>query len=167
VFECCIANDAETSAFVDQHMVKADIGDGGCRDERQHTSARHVLRAVRWPKGDSGALPPLVGRCPRHPWLHREDLPAKGLDIPSGDELRTAAVHDVQLLAALVSARLRVGLVEETLEVFVGGLIVGLVEETLEVFVGGFIPQLPLSCSCIGIGDLLLAGPPRRGGTFS
>jgi hypothetical protein len=150
VLERCIADDAEACASVDQHVVEADVGDGGCRDERQHTSARHVLRAVRWPEGDGGVLPPLVGRRLRRPRLHREDLSAKGLDVPPGDELRTAAVHDVQLLAALLTA----------------GLGVGLVEETLEVFVGGLIPQLPLRCSRVGIGGFLLAGPPRRGGAF-
>jgi hypothetical protein len=86
-------------------------------------------------------------RCPR---LHREDLSAKGLDVSPGDELRTAVVHDVQLLAVLIPARLRVEQVEETLEVFVGGL----------------IPQLPLRHGCVGIGGFLLAGPPRRGGAF-
>jgi hypothetical protein len=40
------------------------------------------------------------------------------------------------------------------------------VEETLEVFVGGLIPQLPLRCSYVGIGGFLLAGPPWRGGAF-
>jgi hypothetical protein len=40
------------------------------------------------------------------------------------------------------------------------------VEETLEVFVGGLIPQLPLRRGRVGIGGFLLAGPPRRGGTF-
>jgi hypothetical protein len=40
------------------------------------------------------------------------------------------------------------------------------VEETLEVFVWGLIPQLPLRRGSIGIGGLLLAGPPRRGGAF-
>jgi hypothetical protein len=84
------------------------------------------------------------------PRLHREDLSAKGLDVPPGDELRTATVHDVQLHAVLVST----------------GLGVRLVEETLEVLVGGLIPQLPLRCSCIGIGDFLLVGPLRRGGAF-
>jgi hypothetical protein len=121
VLERCIADDAEACTSVDQHMVEADIGDGGCRDERQHTGARHVLRAVRWPKGDGDALPPLVGRCLWRRRLHREDLPAKGFYIPPGDEVRATAVHDVQLLAALVTTGLGVGLVEETLEVFVGG----------------------------------------------
>jgi hypothetical protein len=104
-------------------MVEADVGDGGCRDERQHTSARHVLRAVRWPKGDGGVLPPLVVRRLRRPRLRRENLSAKGLDVPPGEELLTATVHDVQLLVALVTTGLGVGLVEETLGVFVGGLI--------------------------------------------
>jgi hypothetical protein len=40
------------------------------------------------------------------------------------------------------------------------------VEEALEVLVWGLIPQLPLRRSCIGIGGLLLAGPPRRGSAF-
>jgi hypothetical protein len=40
------------------------------------------------------------------------------------------------------------------------------VEETLEVFIGGLIPQLPLHRGCIGIGGFLLAGPLRRGGAF-
>jgi hypothetical protein len=74
----------------------------------------------------------------------------KSLDVPPGDELRTAAVHDIQLLAVLITT----------------GLGVGLVEETLEVFVWGFITQLPLRRGCIGIGGLLLSGPPRRGGAF-
>jgi hypothetical protein len=65
--------------------------------------------------------------------------------VPPRDELRTAAVHDVQLLAALVTTGLRVVLVEETLEVFVWGL----------------IPQLPLRRGS-GIGGLLLAGPSRE-----
>jgi hypothetical protein len=91
-----------------------------------------------------------MGRCLRHPWLHREDLPAKGLDVPPGDKLRTAAVHNVQLLTALISA----------------GLGIGLLEKSLEVFIGGLIPQLPLSRSYVGIGGFLLAGPPRRGGAF-
>jgi hypothetical protein len=150
VFKRCIADDAEACASVNQHMVETDIGDGGCRDERQYSSTRHVLRAVRWPKGDGGVLPPLVGRRLQHLRLHREDLSAKCLDVPPGDELRTAAVHDVQLLAALVTT----------------GLGVGLVEETLEVFIGGLIPQLPLRRGCIGIGGFLLAGPSRRGRAF-
>jgi hypothetical protein len=150
VFKRCIADDAEACTSVNQHVVEANVGDGGCRDERQHTSARHVLRAIRWPEGDGGALTPLVGRRLWHLWLDREDLSAKGLDVPLGDELRTAAVHDVQLLAALITT----------------GLGVGLVEETLEVFVWGLVPQLPLRRSCIGIEGLLLAGPPRRGGAF-
>jgi hypothetical protein len=40
------------------------------------------------------------------------------------------------------------------------------VEEALEVLVWGLIPQLPLRRNCIGIGGLLLAVPPRRGGAF-
>jgi hypothetical protein len=44
------------------------------------------------------------------------------------------------------------------------GLRVGLVEETLKVLVWGLVPQLPLCHSYIGIGDLLLAGLPWRGG---
>jgi hypothetical protein len=39
-------------------------------------------------------------------------------------------------------------------------------EKTLKVFVGGLIPQFPLRRGCIGVGDLLLARPPRRGGAF-
>jgi hypothetical protein len=74
----------------------------------------------------------------------------KGCNVPPRDEVRAAAVHDVQLLAALVTP----------------GLGVGLLEETLEVFVGGLIPQLPLRRGRIGVGDLLLAGPPWRGGAF-
>jgi hypothetical protein len=46
------------------------------------------------------------------------------------------------------------------------GLGVGLVEETLEVLVWGMIPQLPLRRSCVGIGDPLLAGPSLRGGAI-
>jgi hypothetical protein len=33
---------------------------------------------------------------------HRKDLSAQGLDIPAGGELPAPAVHDVQLLAAVV-----------------------------------------------------------------
>jgi hypothetical protein len=62
----------------------------------------HVLRAVGWPEGDSGAPSPLVGRRLWRSWLHRENFSAKGFDVPMGDELRTAAVHDVQLFAALI-----------------------------------------------------------------
>jgi hypothetical protein len=91
-----------------------------------------------------------MGRRLRHPWLHREDLPAKGLDVPPGDELRTAAVHNVQLLAALVPA----------------GLGIGLLEKSLEVFVGGLIPQLSLRRGCVGIGGFLLTGPARWGGAL-
>jgi hypothetical protein len=40
------------------------------------------------------------------------------------------------------------------------------VEETLKILVWGLVPQLPLPRSCIGIGDLFLAGPPRRGGAI-
>jgi hypothetical protein len=40
------------------------------------------------------------------------------------------------------------------------------VEEALEVLVWGLIPQLPLHCCYIGIGGLLLARPPWRGGAF-
>jgi hypothetical protein len=40
------------------------------------------------------------------------------------------------------------------------------VEETLEVFIGGLIPQLPLRRGCIAIRGFLLAGPPRRGRAF-
>jgi hypothetical protein len=106
--------------------------------------------AVGRSEGDGGALPPLVERRLWRPRLHRENLSAKGFDIPPGDELRTTAVHDVQLFAALVST----------------GLGVGLVEETLKVFVWGLITQLPLRRGCISVGGLLLAGPPRRGGAF-
>jgi hypothetical protein len=91
-----------------------------------------------------------MGHRLRHPRLHREDLSAKRLDVPPRDELRTTAVHDVQVLVVLVTTGLRVGLVEETLKVFVGGL----------------IPQLPLRRGRVGVGSLLLAGPPRRGGAF-
>jgi hypothetical protein len=164
VFQRCIADDTEASASIDQHVVEPDVGNGGssltcegqhlfrmgCRDKRQHPSVCHVLRAVRRPEGDGSALPPLVGRhlwCPR---LHRENLLAKGFDIPPGDELRTAAVHDVQLFMTLIPT----------------GLGVRLLEETIEVFVWGLIPQLPLHRGCISIGGLLLAGPPQRGGAF-
>jgi hypothetical protein len=61
VFKRYLADDTEASASVDQHVVEADVGNGGGRDKRQHTSTRHVLRAVRRPEGDGGALPPLVG----------------------------------------------------------------------------------------------------------
>jgi hypothetical protein len=40
------------------------------------------------------------------------------------------------------------------------------VEETLEVFIGGLIPQLPLRHGRVGIGGFLLARLPRRGGAF-
>jgi hypothetical protein len=40
------------------------------------------------------------------------------------------------------------------------------VEETLNILVWGLVPQLPLRPSCIGIGDLLLAEPPRWGGAI-
>jgi hypothetical protein len=40
------------------------------------------------------------------------------------------------------------------------------VEETLKVLVWGLVPQLLLRRSSIGIRDLLLAGPPRWGGTI-
>jgi hypothetical protein len=54
-------------------VVEADVGDGGDRDKQQHTNTRHVLRAVRWPEGDGGALPPLVGRRLWHPQLLGEE----------------------------------------------------------------------------------------------
>jgi hypothetical protein len=150
VLERCIADDTEARTSIDQHVVEADVGDGGRLDEWQHTSARHVLWAVKWPEGDGGVLPPPVGRRLRRPRRHREDLSAKGLDVSVGDELRTAAVHDVQLLATLVSI----------------GLGVRLVVETLEVLVGGLIPQLPVRRSFVDVGGFLLAGPPRRGRAF-
>jgi hypothetical protein len=40
------------------------------------------------------------------------------------------------------------------------------VEENLKVLVWGLVPQLPLYRSCISIGELLLAEPPRRGGAI-
>jgi hypothetical protein len=100
--------------------------------------------------GDGDVLPPLMGRRLRRRQPHREDLSAKGLDVPPGDKFQAAAVHHVQLLAALVTTGLRVRLVEETLKVFVGGL----------------VPQLPLRHGRIGVGDPLLAGPPWRVGAF-
>jgi hypothetical protein len=36
------------------------------------------------------------------PWGHRQDLAVQGLDVPAGGELLAPAVHDVQLLAAVV-----------------------------------------------------------------
>jgi hypothetical protein len=91
-----------------------------------------------------------VGCCFWCPRLHREIFSAKGLDVPPGEELRAAAVHNVQLLAALVPTRLGVGLVEETRKVLLWGL----------------IPQLPLRHCSISVRDLLFAGSPRRGGAI-
>jgi hypothetical protein len=89
----------------------------------QHPYPRHVLRAVGWPKGDGGAPPPMVGRRFRCPRLHRENFSVQSLDVSSGDELRAAAVNDVQLLAMLVAPELGVGLVVEALKVLIWGLV--------------------------------------------
>jgi hypothetical protein len=37
-------------------------------------------------------------------------------------------------------------------------------EETLKVLLWSLVPQLPLCRGCVDVRDLLLAGPPRRGG---
>jgi hypothetical protein len=83
-----------------------------------------------------------------HTRPHRENFSAKGFDVPPGDELRAAAVHDVQLLVVLVPPGFRVGLVEETLKVLLWGL----------------IPQLHLRRGSIDIRDFHLVGQPRREG---
>jgi hypothetical protein len=91
-----------------------------------------------------------VGCCFRCPRLHRENFPAKGLDVSLGDELRATVVHDVQLLAALVTPRLGVRLVVETLKVLLWCL----------------VPQFRCRRGSVGVGDLLLARPPRWGGVI-
>jgi hypothetical protein len=46
------------------------------------------------------------------------------------------------------------------------GLEVGLVEKTFKVLLWGLEPQLPLHYGSVGVGNLLLTGPPRRGGVI-
>jgi hypothetical protein len=74
----------------------------------------------------------------------------KSLDVSPGDELQAAAVHDVQLLATLVTP----------------GLGVRLMVEALKALLWGLVPQPLLRRRSVDIGDLLLAGPPRRGGVI-
>ena len=65
----------------------------------------------------------------RDPWVRRKDLSAQGLHIPTGGKLPASAIHNVQLLAALV--------------VLTG---VGVSSEVfLENLLGGLIPDVPFS----------------------
>jgi len=90
----------------------------------------------------------MVRRRPRDPRLHREDLSAKGLDISPGDEFRASAVHHVQLLAALVLARVGVAMAIDAFYFSSWGL----------------KPQPLLHGSGLTVGGFLLARPLARRG---
>jgi hypothetical protein len=87
-----------------------------------------------------------MGRCLRDPQLHREDLQAKGLDVPPGDELPAPTVHYVQLFAALVLTGV--------------GVIVAV--NALRFSSGGLVPQLLLPDSSLAVRGFLLARPLAR-----
>jgi hypothetical protein len=110
----------------------------------------HVVEAVRCPKGDSGAPPPLMWSSLWDPLDRRKDLSAQGLDVPVGGELPAPAVHDVQLLAAVALAT-GVGVSSENV---------------LEDPLGRLIPEVPLSRGHITVVDPLLARPTTRWGAI-
>jgi hypothetical protein len=84
--------------------------------------------------------------CLRDPWVRRKDLSTQGVHIPTGGKLPASAIHNVQLLAAVVVlTRVRVSS-----------------EDFLENLLGVLIPQVPFSRGQVAFVDLLLAGPATR-----
>jgi hypothetical protein len=77
----------------------------------------------------------------RDPWDRRKDLSAQGLDVPMGGKLPASAVHNVQLLAAIVVIT-RVGVSSD---------------DVLEDLLGGLIPEVPFARGQVTFVDLLLA----------
>ena len=85
--------------------------------------------------------------CLRDSWGRRKDLTAQGLHVPTGGELLASAIHNVQLLAAVV---------------VITGVGVSS-EDVLKDLLGGLIPEVPFSRGYVTFVDLLLARPaPRR-----
>jgi hypothetical protein len=85
--------------------------------------------------------------CLRDPWGRRKDLSVQGLHVPTGGQLPASAVHNLQLLAAVVVIT-RVGVSSE---------------DFLENLLRGLILKVPFSRGYVTFVDLLLARPaPRR-----
>jgi hypothetical protein len=84
--------------------------------------------------------------CLRDPWSRRKDLAAQGLYVPTGGELAASAIHNVQLLAAVI---------------VITGVGVSS-EDVLEDLLGGLIPKVPFSHGYVTFVDLLLARPASR-----
>jgi hypothetical protein len=150
VFERYIADDIEASASIDQHVVEPDVGDGGSRDKRQHPVATMF-------SGQSDGPKEMVVLF-HHWWGAAFGVPGFTESTSRRRVLMSRWETSSELPPYMTYSLLR--------RSSPPNFEVRLVEETLEVFVWGLIPQLPLRRGCIGIGGLLLAGPPRRGGAF-
>jgi pSer/pThr/pTyr-binding forkhead associated (FHA) protein len=79
--------------------------------------------------------------CLRDPWGRRKDLTAQVLRVPTGGELLASAIHNIQLLAAVI---------------VITGVGVSS-EDVLEDLLGGLIPEVPFSHGYVTFVDLLLA----------
>jgi hypothetical protein len=79
--------------------------------------------------------------CLQDHWGRRKNLAAQGLHVPARGELPASAIHDVQLLAAVIVIT-KVGVSSE---------------DVLEDLPVCLIPKVPLSCGCVSFVDLLLA----------
>jgi hypothetical protein len=82
----------------------------------------------------------------RDPWDRWKDLSTQGLNVPMGGKLPASAIHNIQLLAAVVVIT-RVGVSSDNV---------------LEDLLGGLIPEVPLARGQVTFVDLLLARPATR-----
>jgi hypothetical protein len=95
-------------------VVQLDVSDGRGDDLQELPGSHHVLVAVRGVEPDRRLHSPMVGRRSQC-GCHCCHCPAQCLDDTPGCDVPGGTTHHMELLATLVGARVKVGVVVDNL----------------------------------------------------